>query len=594
MQDKIIRALMDKLRDVLPPDRAYGRVLQALAWVGMDTRGALPSSAALDIVANANPNAFGEIIHQLSSHEPSWAAFDDLNNPSEEELKAFQLVVLKCREFRDQGLLSRMSAADYLDATPNQRLTGFSTPSVLADLLVSLLPTHEDQADVYVAWDDTAQLTARLLDRRYRVFSQTRISSLARLAALIDGYPMQAVNQGDPVAEPAFVEQGRLRKFVSAVAIPPMGVRYPAEQIEHDLWGRFLEASPNSTVVALQHLLAVAESRVVACVPTSFLFGTKTEKPTRERLLSAGCIQAVIAVSTGPVSLAVLVLSPKGGLSTVRMLDADHDHFRANTAGGTSASVSIEAIAAAIHRNSHEDSLTEEGSSFCRDVPLDEIAAKGGQLLVSLYLLSGKAALLRAAMRGKSKIRLGDVAEIFRPQVIKGGDEQNGHRVLEVGASDLPPLGCVETPAKVVYVDEATARKLGRQVLKEHDIVLTIKGTTGRLGRVSDDVYETSCDWIAGQSFAVIRPKEGAQIPREALFALLRSELGQALLESITVPGTIPFIQTSALEALEIPLPTAEESAQAVALIAAEEAKEREVRAIRKNLMGKAQMLWPL
>lgn len=487
---------------------------------------------------------------------------------------------------RVQGLLSGTANVD-LASSGIERDSGYGIPNPLADLLIRLAPDLGES--IYLPWDESGQLTARALSRKVHVHSDIPGGPVAAsLAGLIVGGNLQ-VNQTDPILSPGFVVNGKLVKFSGAVAFPPMGMRYDVETAERDLFDRFPEKTTSSSVLAVRHLLAVAESRALVCVPNGFLFGSGAERELRKSVVDSGQLRAVIALpsgllSTANIAISIVVLSPLGGEHTVRMINADHDRFRRMLSKSRSELTDVDAIVEALAGPADDELI--------RDVRADEIAANDYQLQVSRYLIPPEQKRIRAILEQAEKFALSDILQILRPPVVKSSDSAN-IVLRELGTADIPSYGLIEAPLKHIEVDEAMAKKLKRFYLRPLDIVLTTKGSVGKVGLVPEEAGDSKLRWIPGQSMVALRMISSAIDPK-AIFMLLRSPLGQTLLQSIVSSGTIPFIQTRELGALAIPLPSTPELVVAAEVLEKEIELQREIGQLQTRLAALSKSLWSL
>ena len=81
-----------------------------------------------------------------------------------------------------------------------------------------------------------------------------------------------------------------------------------------------------------------------------------------------------------------------------------------------------------------------------------------------------------------------------------------------------------------LYAEPTIIKKGFDQFLRSADIVLTIRGSTGKVGIVPDEVPGPGPGgWVAGSSATILRARPGTHVDPRALFLLLRSPLGQDL-----------------------------------------------------------------
>ena len=83
---------------------------------------------------------------------------------------------------------------------------------------------------------------------------------------------------------------------------------------------------------------------------------------------------------------------------------------------------------------------------------------------------------------------------------------------FEVAVADLDDVGRVRHPTKQVSVSRDAVIQTRRALLKFGDIILVIKGSVGKVGFVCDLPGELEANWIASQSFVIVRLRPHAPI----------------------------------------------------------------------------------
>ncbi|MBI2783098.1 MAG: N-6 DNA methylase [Gammaproteobacteria bacterium] len=585
MNNKIITALMDVMQGTEDLPASHERALQILAWTSLGERREIGQDLSPEVALDADDTHLSEMIEALANQNSVCRhAFSSLLTLKKHLFIPLRAGLRQCLKMQSQGLLLGLGAADL--AVPGlSRWDDFGMPPEVADLLMGLEPDLGQS--IYVAWDGSGQLTARALKKGARVHSDIQMApAIACLSGLIVGGQL-TVEHTDPIRMPGSVAHGKLTKFDSAIAFPPIGLRYEPETAERDLFERFPEKTTLSSVLSLRHLMAVAKSRVLVCVPNGFLFGTNADYELRKSLVEKGQLRAVIALPPGllasaSIGISMLVISPQGGQRTVRMVNADDDRFRRMTSKTRSQLTRVDAIIDAT--NGRPD------DTLARDVPIVEITANDYQLQVARYLIPVEQKRVLALLDNAELVSLGDQTEIIRPPVVKSKGKTSV-LLREIGVADLPSYGYIEQPQKRIEVDEEVAKKLGRHHLQPLDIVLTIKGSVGKVGLVPDSLKTSDLPWVVGQSSVALR-MTSPHINPKALFMLLRSGLGQALMKGIVSAGTMSFIQTRELEAMAVPVPSMAEQAVAAEVLEKEACLQREIRGLQTQLAQLSQALW--
>lgn len=359
------------------------------------------------------------------------------------------------------------------------------------------------------------------------------------------------IRQSDPLSNPKFITQGGLEQFEHSIAFLPFNLKL-GKYTPKDLWGRFVEKSSNGYVYQLRHMLAHSQSHVVACISNSFLTSSVSgEAAFKKDMLEKGWLKGVVALpgnllnSTGiPFSLLVLDKNHQG--KPTLFIDANHEHF---VTEGKLRNVkllsNIEDILNAY--KSHQE------TDFSALVSVEDIKANNMSLTPGRYVMTQEDRKLAKKLAGLDMINLVDVVEFIRPQMVKS--EQEGQYFKEIVLSNLNEIGQVKGEFKRVLVKQNQERVL-KQVLKEGDVLLSCRGTVGRVGLI-DSIEDNNL--IASQMFTVIRVKPDASITPEFVYQYLVSDVGQWQLSNLVVGSAQSVLSPKDLNAFQIPeLPVSE------------------------------------
>ena len=127
---------------------------------------------------------------------------------------------------------------------------------------------------------------------------------------------------------------------------------------------------------------------------------------------------------------------------------------------------------------------------------------------------------------------------------------------------------------------------------KSNDIVLIVKGSTGKVGIVPSSVPEPGKGgWVIGQSAIILRVVSDLIDPH-SLFTYLRSNLGQSLLKSITSGSTIPFIKFSDLKELRIIIPDAKMKGKISEILNREDNISKQINELKIEQLALIDNIW--
>ena len=381
------------------------------------------------------------------------------------------------------------------------------------------------------------------------------------------------------------------------ISLPPFGWKVSdPKMLPHRTTAWLGAAHPGRITaepLAIADILAHApQAQAVLCLSAGALFRTVgVEIAAREELVRTRRLRAVFDVPQGmifqdaAITTALLIMTPEEEKSdTVRFLDLSDEHFAIRSSRGRSE----------IKRDtSWVDALTTLASDvgFARDVSVAEIEEQAHILTASRYLSQTAAKV--AAFNERYEVRpLSELVELIRPVALPRV-EDGDYLVREAAPADIGEDGLLAQPNKETKVDRGGLRKALNQQVEPGDVVVSVKGTIGRVGLVPAEApgWDTDAFWTAGQSMMILRPKKA--ISSEVLYEYLSSDMMQKHLNSIAGGAAIQTINMKDLKSLPIPVPSDDEQTS----IRIEFSKRMEafeaLRKMRKAIEDMRQGSWP-
>lgn len=358
-------------------------------------------------------------------------------------------------------------------------------------------------------------------------------------------------------------------EFEAELTMPPFGAqildRETLPQRTLDRLGASEKARLHYEPAVIADALAHAKgARVVMNVVDSVLFrAVGIEAIMRVEMVESGRLRAVLRVPPGmifdgtPIVTDFIVLGPEDGPGgAVRFLDLEDDRYSRPMARGRREALPDASWSAAV------EEPVGEGSTWARDVPMTEIREQGHVLTVPRYLQTQTAAVLDAFLERHETKALGEIVEIIRPKALPK-DEDGEHQVREASPGDIGKAGYLGEPPRAVRLARAGLRVARNQRVSPGDVLLSIKGTIGRVGLVPLDAPQSEDEfWTVSQSLVILRLR-GRMVP-EALYEFLSSDAMQDHLASLAGGTAIKSITAKELAALAIPIPVGAEQAHIV------------------------------
>lgn len=242
--------------------------------------------------------------------------------------------------------------------------------------------------------------------------------------------------------------------------------------------------------------------------------------------------------------------------------------------------------------------LRSDDTSKCAVIKRDELADAHYVLLPERYLKSEELAQIEDAIQELPKIALEQIALIERskaPIPIRDAGDQATITALEIAPSDVVD-GIVRSPKKQQAFAKDQAAAVARVTVQHGDILVSIKGNVGIIGMVGLDAFLSEAldePWIISQSLAIIRWQPNPHIPSpEILNAVLTAPWVREKLESMSGGGTVRTLPMSAVRSFALPVPTAEDCAEAASELELLGEMRQDIETRTQNLAQAKNALW--
>ena len=244
MNEKIFSQLLDATRGfALIAPQSTSLVLQLLCWWKLSKEStALPEELRIAHLVDRDLTAQHEALRQVQAY----AQFPFMDESVWQNLRGARDIaplLQKIGAFEAQGFLDKLILDDAAFWSLDRRDGSFAFSPSLGELLIGLAGIRATQR-VYVPWDNSGQLAARVVRSGATALVETRHPTLPAQILGVVSTSGWDINDTDPVGVPAALDQGRLVRFETSVCIPPMGLRYSSEVFENDLFDRFVEKTP--------------------------------------------------------------------------------------------------------------------------------------------------------------------------------------------------------------------------------------------------------------------------------------------------------------------------------------------------------------
>lgn len=588
----IIQQVMEVFRDThIMGQEAMTLALQLLYWAKLSQTEKVEASLKIQSGNYAGPDQLVKIWDRLSKKSESLhMAYSNPEILSSVQASDVIEAVRRCSKFAEIGALNTFDPTDCLPQAVGRDLREIYVPPEIVQLMLSIAAIEPGKS-VYTPWDNSCQISARASKQGASVYMETPIRKplLPSLISLFVGGDIKVV-YGDPVRDPTAVKGGQLIKFDTSISFPPMNVRYPQDVSGRDLYARFKEMTPSGNTLSVWHIVAQTSGRAVIAVTNNLLSSPGSERSLRDDLLKRELIETVIAMPSGllyhsNIPIALLVLNMKEPQKNIRFVNAEVERFRAPTTKARAKLIDIEGIVGRATGALSDD--------YVAVVKTKEVIKKGATLQVNRYVIPESTQKIKKFISNSETVLLRELVETIRP--VRSSTLEDGVQVLEVGATDLKEFGYIASPAKEVKIDSDTAQRSNSQFLRPFDIVITVKGSIGKVGITPEGTPPPGeGGWVVGQSAIILRATKPDVMPPKALAVYLRSSMSQELLKGLAVGATIPLIQQRDLLSLPVIVPTIKEMDVICSILDKQAGIQKEIEELKKQLEELSNQLWAL
>ena len=365
---------------------------------------------------------------------------------------------------------------------------------------------------------------------------------------------------GDAVRDPAYLQDGKLQIFSKGFLSGPWGMKDNLfEQETH----RFAIKSNNYQNSLIHNLFSNVSYFALVVVTVNSLFSAvKSEENMRQWLVELGHLKAVVTlpsgiIQTSNINSALLIFDLRQKYSQVRFFDLKDSEF-IEKQGRTVQLCRLDKLIDCINGKDEHDNMVV--------ISHQTLSQNNYVLSPERYLINDELQSALDLLKKYPSKALSNVVSIIRPEAITKFKDEGKEPVFEIQGGDLPDFGYIDEASKQSLVSENNLSELQKGFLQADDILLTVRGTVGKVGLVSQqliDAYQGRI--LAGQASLVLRIKNKAKTNPIALLMQLRSTFCQARLQQLTGGATIATLSSKDLKNFEIVELTLEEQSKLIA-----------------------------
>jgi len=490
-------------------------------------------------------------------------AFTD-NYPGNFKMKSTDLIAL-IKLTGKIDLIEKDKLIALINALFKQYLTN-QLPPELCTLMIELNGINWDE-EVYLPFANNETLLLACIEKDIRnLFVEYKGDGIIpHLLNIIFSWSIK-INLSSPLISPSYLDETgiSLKKFQKTLANPPFeGQVRIKEDVLYNRFSASIGASfaptPN-----LEHILAVTSRKAVIIVPDKFLSGeVSSEFELNKHLVQENHVETIISLQKNIIrcetaKCSILILNPAKKNKELYFVDVA-SCFRYDTVVRKNILHNNEKLV-----NWVDDRKDRTGIS--RLVNTDDIVENNFTLAVNKYIVSKREKEVQEVLDHFGEITtLGNLVTVIKPPLIR--PEPCKHSVFNifelckvrnanvVTTGDIPRAGFIKKASNYFSAEQSRSIKPDEQ-LKPFDLLLSVHGTVGEVGIVSENIQEVNYRY-AHHDFLILRPQmnETKEETSIFLYMYLRSKIGRYLLQKNAADGiSMKLIFSSGLNELQIPV----------------------------------------
>eukprot|EP01156_Anaeramoeba_ignava_P018904 Anaeramoba_ignava/a93497_18.p1 GENE.a93497_18~~a93497_18.p1 ORF type:complete len:620 (-),score=48.50 a93497_18:68-1927(-) len=484
--------------------------------------------------------------------------FNKLSN----NIKLFKLFKLDIDKFEDEHLFLIVDILNNTLKLPKISDAFFfskfkiDTPLVsnqIAEMGIKLLIDDRQKTEPFFLQELYVPFTQGLAYSKYVngvIYTDGQIPKYSLVAELISICEPKHIEfkLSNALENPIFLDGDKLKKFQYVLSFPPYSVKQNFD-FKNDKYNRFIFQKGTILDVAhFEHILAQTEYRAVVLMPVGFTFRSGSEELFRKYLIDKNYLEGIIQLppslhSATSIETTFFIINKYrnttyGNPTDVMFINLKDESF-IKREGRQLVFKSVDEIRE-IYINK------KEIKNISAMVSRDEISENNYSFAIDKYIITEEAKKVQKELEKFELIKLEDIADVRKSQLFK--DEEVGLEIYELSPSDFNKAGFTLECGKKKKI-ETQKNKLSTYQLEPYDVLLSTKGTIGKVSIIGD-----ICEpMIASQAIQVIRIKEDKENKAISLYMFLKSKVGQTILSSLTSGTAMPQISTVEIKDLGVP-----------------------------------------
>ncbi|CDI58519.1 N-6 DNA methylase [Lactobacillus helveticus] len=388
--------------------------------------------------------------------------------------------------------------------------------------------------------------------------------ALAYLNAKVTGANNFEIYQGDVLADPKYVVDGKLELFDKVITFPPISMKLNKEAMDKNKFNRFRfgKVGMRADYAFISNAIASLKDKgkAVIAVADGPLFQSGSTGKIRQNLISDDLIEAVISlpdhmfITAGvPINLLVINKDKHNFKGKIQFINGNqtnwfkHDRFvNALTSTGINEITKIynekiekDGISTIINNDDYKDTLNVKKYILPTEITIDD----------QQYHIN------KENLQKGNRVSLDQLVEIKRGFNVTQRNETAAGKYLAIKVVDINDKKINRDKLSHINIPTNPSRYL----LKKNDLLLSTRGTLGKVAMINED----NTNMVASANLVALRAISD-NINMKWLMYYLSSPMGKFEISQATSGTAISTISPSDLRNIQIPVISKADQDQAV------------------------------
>jgi type I restriction enzyme M protein len=388
--------------------------------------------------------------------------------------------------------------------------------------------------------------------------------ALAYLNAKVTGANNFEIYQGDVLADPKYVSDGKLELFDKVITFPPISMRINKEAMSKNKFNRFRfgKVGMRADFAFISNAIASLneKGKAVIAVADGPLFQSGSTGKIRQNLVNDDLIEAVISlpdhmfITAGvPINLLVINKDKHNFKGRIQFINGNQtDWYKHGRFVNALTSTGIEEITKIYTEKIKKDGIS---TIINNDDYKDTLSVKKYILPTDITIDDQKYHINKEGLQKKNRVSLDQLVEIKRGFSVTQRNETATGKYLAIKVIDIND-GKINKN-KLSHINIPT--NPSRYSLKKSDLLLSTRGTLGKVAMIDED----NTNMVASANLVALRAKSD-DINMKWLMYYLLSPMGKFEISQAASGTAVSTISPSDLRNIQIPVISKAKQDQAV------------------------------